>query len=78
MGKSKELNENIKYYSSEDDFEDIEKDIEKEEEEERKMINTVIEINEGLIKHSQENGYSLCEYLDYNMTKQYLEWLLKR
>lgn len=78
MGKSKKLKENIKDYSSEEDFEDNEKDIEKEEEQEKKIINTVIEINQELIKHSQENGYSLCEYLDYNSTKQYIEWLLRR
>jgi hypothetical protein len=39
------------------------------------MINI---INSELLKYSQENAYPLCEFLDYNSTKLFIQYILSK
>lgn len=39
---------------------------------------TINIINSELLKYSQENAYPLCEFLDYNSTKLFIQYILSK
>lgn len=42
-----------------------------------KIEDISFEIKDAFINYTIDNGYPLCEYLDIDNVKNYVEWLLK-